>query len=180
MAGFTGYRTQVKQIPDGNRGIFVSVDHLLSFIRQGRKDPRIRTFTARLVQGCRNKDYFCEARVVYEWIKGNIRFVRDPHNTELLQEAFITLTEGYGDCDDHVILLNSMLQTIGVPTRIVLVASRSAAPNIYNHIFTEALLPVKGKDTWVAMDTTPITQDGKMANFGYQPKGFTETRREVV
>ena len=182
MPAYDGFKSVVKQIPHGNNGIFVSVDHLMNFIRTGRRNPDVVAFARRLVQHCPNKDYVCEARAIFDWIQANIRFTRDPNNVELLQGPEVTLRSDVrcGDCDDHVILLQSLLQAIGIPTRVVLVASQNAAPNMYNHIFTEALLPVNGQDTWVAMDTTPMKSNGQLASFGYLPKGYTETRREVT
>ena len=181
MPSYDGFKSQVREIPYGNNGIFVSVSHLKNFIRKGRRDPNIIRFTRRLVRNCPNKDYMCEARTVFNWVQNNIRFVRDPHNVEAIQGPEVTLRRDVlsGDCDDHVVLLQSMLQSIGIPTRIVLVASQKAAPNQYNHIFSEALVPVNGVNKWVSMDTTPITSSGDMASFGYMPRGFIE-KREVV
>lgn len=180
MPFLSGYKTELKQIPYGNQGIFLSVSDLIDLIRKGRKNPQVRLTAARIIQHCPNKDYMCEAKSISRWIQNNIRFTRDIYHVELLQGAEVTLQEGYGDCDCHVILLNSMLQSIGIPTRVVLVASRKALPKHFNHIFTEALLPTPQGERWIAMDTTPLTRTGKMAKFGYLPRGYTEKRIEVA
>lgn len=173
-------KTQVKQIPYGNAGIRISVSHIISIIQQYRKNTDIRTFALRLIHECPPKDYLCEARTIFGWMQQNIRFTRDVHHVETLMTPDITLYERAGDCDDQVILLNSLLQSIGIPTRLVLVASRRDAPKEFNHILTEAYLPVNGKSKWVAMETTPITASGQFAPFGYLPKGITYERREIA
>ena len=166
-------------IPYGNAGIRISVSRLLNFIRQGRKNQQIVLFAKQLVQDCPNKDYICEAKTIFSWVQQNIRFTRDVRDVELLQTPDVTLRLRNGDCDDHVILLCTLLEAVGHRTRVVLVASMRDAPGQYNHIFAEVLLPVGKEYRWVPMDTTPVSNDGRLAPFGWLPPGNKYERYEV-
>jgi transglutaminase-like putative cysteine protease len=156
-----------KTIPMGNSGIYVSAGELVKIVKQFRKDPNIRFFAEDIVKDCPNKDYLCEAKKIFNWIKNNIAFRRDIYRVELLRSPLVTLSRKNGDCDDHTILLNSMLQSLGHPTRIVLVATRKLMPQNFNHVFTEALI----NDKYVPLDTT-VSQ----SYFGWLPSGYRYKR----
>jgi transglutaminase-like putative cysteine protease len=156
-----------KTIPMGNSGIYVSASELVGIIKQFRKNPEIRFRAEDIVRSCQNKDYNCEANKIFSWIKTNIAFRRDPYRVEMLRSPLITLERKNGDCDDHTILLNSMLQSLGHPSRIVLVATRKLLPQNFNHVFTEVLIG----DKWIPLDTT-VSQ----SYFGWLPSGFRYKR----
>jgi hypothetical protein len=64
-----------------------------------------------------------------------------------------------GDCTEHAVLLAALLRTQGIPSRVVsglLYADRFAgAQHIFAyHMWTQALLRVNGKPTWVDLDAT--------------------------
>lgn len=93
----------------------------------------------------RNYDNIAEA--VYNWIVKNIRYVRDQNGIERLQTPDATLQLGTGDCDDMVILAGSLLESIGVPTRIQIIGERRGK---YSHIY----LDYDSKGEWKSFDTT--------------------------
>jgi transglutaminase-like putative cysteine protease len=167
------YRTvevQMKEIPYGNPGIMVSASELVKIIKQFRKDPQIRFTAENIVKDCPNKDYTCEGKKIFEWVKKNVRFTRDPYRVEMLRSPLLTLEHKQGDCDDHTILTSSLLQSIGHPTRIVLVATRKLMPKNFNHVFSE--VEINGK--WIPLDTTV-----KESYFGWLPTGYTYKKFEV-
>ena len=166
--------TQVKEIPYGNEGILVSVSELVKIIKDYRKSPEIRLLAEDIVQSCPSKDFVCEATKIFDYVKKNIRFARDPYRVEMLRSPLITLDRKNGDCDDHTILVNSLLQSIGHPTRVVLVASRPYAPKNFNHIFTEVKLSTREGDKWIPIDTTV-----SKSYFGWLPTGFNYKRIAV-
>jgi len=50
---------------------------------------------------------------IYDWISENIAYVSDPNSMESVYHPSETLKSGAGDCDDHAVLLASMLESIG-------------------------------------------------------------------
>lgn len=161
----------LKEIPPGNRGILVSARHLVDIVKQFRRSPEIRFLAEDIVQSCPNKDYSCEVSKIYNWVKDNIRFTRDPNRVEMLRSPLITLNRRNGDCDDHTILISSLLQSIGYPTRAVIVATQPQYKDAFNHIFTEVGVQNKGQFEWIPLDTTV-----SFADVGWLPPGFLYKR----
>ena len=73
----------------------------------------------------RDNDQLGQANRLIDFVRKNLTYVRDPIGAEyivspvrLLQNFLAT---GYmaGDCDDHVLLLNSLLGAAGIPTKAV-------------------------------------------------------------
>jgi hypothetical protein len=185
-------QTKTIEIPYGNKGIMVSAGHLANMIRTWRKnqDP-IRFLAEDIIKKarCKPKDYRCEAESIFYWVTENIKFLRDTHGVERLESPIVALDTGFGDCDCLTILLSSLLQSIGHPTRIVLIATRSTRPKAFNHVFTEVRVPQNGKkdgipipgtrEKWIALDPTPLNKEGRFFRPGNRPPGYTYKAIEV-
>jgi len=137
-----------------------TVAKIKDVINQSAKNLRVRNMAANIVVGCPDKDYFCEADAIYDWIKANTRYLRDIHGTELLFSPLVALDliesgqPFQGDCDDLTILTLSLLKSIGFP-----VAVRIAAYNgsqVYQHIY--GLINIKGN--WVRIE--PIKKEASL------------------
>jgi len=63
------------------------------------------------------------------------------------------LSRGTGDCDDKAVLLASMLESIGHPTRFVALAFKAGK---YSHVLVESKIGNK----WVALETTEPVRIG--------------------
>jgi hypothetical protein len=64
------------------------------------------------------------AQAVYDWVAGNIRYVAvfmDPNDGWVPHEAAEVLRRGYGDCKDHVALMQAMLAALGIQAEPALV-----------------------------------------------------------
>lgn len=94
-----------------------------------------------------SKDFRAELEAIYFWVREHIRFVRDVRGIETLQTPAATLRLGAGDCDDHVILLQALLEAVGFVTRSHAVGF---APDHYSHVLAE----VKFGKRWVPLETT--------------------------
>lgn len=55
---------------------------------------------------------------LYEYVRMNIKFVDDPES-EYVASPCETILSGGGDCEDHAILLASLLEAVGVDSRII-------------------------------------------------------------
>lgn len=106
--------------------------------------PKIRQAVAGLVrEGMSDEE---KLRVLYDWVRKNIRYIAlwvgvgnmEPH------VADDVLDRRYGDCKDHVVLLEAMLQAVGIDSEPVLIASDTstyAMPGLatsfaINHVIT--------------------------------------------
>lgn len=91
----------------------------------------------------------CHAKALFAFVQNNVMYIGDPPD-EFLKTPEQTLSVLGGDCDDHAILLASLLQSVGISTRFVFVPK---------HVYVSAYLPdalkrYKSDDGWVDMDAT--------------------------
>lgn len=108
-----------------------------------RVSPRIEALADTLTKGLIDKR--AEAEMLYEWVAENIRYVAVyigagsvvPHDAEEILET------RYGDCKDHVTLLQALLAAKHIESVGVLVAAnrrwvmpRVPDPHVFNHIIT--------------------------------------------
>lgn len=115
-------------------------------MRNGRQNPLVRQTALQLVSGLKQKDYLGEASKIHAFVRDKIRYVRDPNRVETLHTAERLLTQKQGDCDDKTILVCSLLETIGHPTRIVAIGFNKG----FCHVYPE--VQIRGK--WYTVETT--------------------------
>ena len=117
---------QVHQLPldFSSPDAYQIIAYLNSLAEQYAQMPEIREFTVALVNSKVNNDLYGQLTTVTNFVKDRLIFVRDPVYSEYVISPDRLLSmiaaEGraYGDCDDHVLLLNSMLGSLGFVTRV--------------------------------------------------------------
>ncbi len=100
--------------------------------------------------GCPSGSKTCQAKAMFGFVKQNIDYVSDPLEFEYVKTAKESLVLKSGDCDDASVLLSTLLQAIGIKTRLVFVPG---------HVYVQAEIPdarAKYKETenWISMDAT--------------------------
>lgn len=75
-----------------------------------------------------------------DFVRQKVTYVRDPDDSEYITTA-TRMLQGYretgvifGDCDDHVVLLNSLLMSLGVPAKPVGV--KFGGSTEFNHVIS--------------------------------------------
>lgn len=107
--------------------------------------PLVREFTVNLLRGLPNNDLRGQVNRVTQFVKDNVTYIRDPEGSEYLvsPERMLQGLIDYGfiggDCDDHVVLLNAMLGTIGIQTKPVGV--KFGGSTEFNHVISGVYLP---------------------------------------
>lgn len=119
----------------------------------GKKNPEVRIKAAELVAHLTQKDYAAEVQAIFNYVQNYIRYTRDIRGVETIQPAEYVLSRGTGDCDDKAVLLASMLESIGHPTRFVALGFRG---NKFSHVLVESKIGNK----WVALETTEPVRMG--------------------
>jgi hypothetical protein len=137
-------------LPGGDRGVAKTMQLIKTLVDQAIKDPYINRTAIEILQQSNAPQYdqAAAARVIYDWVHRNIRYVQDPVGKETVRPANVILEVRAGDCDDiNGVLIPSLLGTIGIATRGVTVA---AAPDSddFSHIYAEGLL----NGQWTALD----------------------------
>lgn len=114
--------------------------------------PFVRQATISVLGELANNDIVSQVQAVVAWVKERLIYVRDPEGAELVHSPNRLLDTiqrrryAYGDCDDHALLMNSMLGSIGIPTRFVGVKTKGSKK--YNHVISS--VNVKGE--WIDID----------------------------
>lgn len=122
------------------------------------KSPVVREATVKLLGGLGNNDLVGQIQRVTAYVRSNMLYVRDPANSEYVVSPVRLLEQisqqGYaaGDCDDHVMLLNSMLGSIGFQTHFVGVMFNTTER--FNHVISAVQL----NNRWQQID--PCAKSG--------------------
>ncbi|WP_348928721.1 DUF3857 and transglutaminase domain-containing protein [Aquabacter sp. CN5-332] len=83
--------------------------------------PEIVTLARSIVGEAQGKE---AARAVYDWVAEHIRYVAvflDPSDGFVPHDAATVLRNGYGDCKDHVVLMQALLGAVGIRAEPALV-----------------------------------------------------------
>jgi hypothetical protein len=79
-----------------------------------------------------------EVEELFYYVRDTIKYVKDPRLTELdfdyIQSPLETLERKAGDCDDHTVLLASLLESIGYSTSICFVDTDEEEPFEADHM----------------------------------------------
>ncbi len=84
------------------------------------RDPKIATLAVNILKqaGAQPRQYKKQAAALLNFVQNKIYYVNEPG--ERLQDPLYTLKVGYGDCDDLVIMLASLLESIRIPWKLVI------------------------------------------------------------
>ena len=136
---------------------------ILQFLEAARasymQSPLVREKTVSLLYGLGNNDLTGQATRVTEFVRSRVVYVRDPQGGEYVISPIRMLElidergTAAGDCDDHVMLLNTMLGSIGFEAKFAGVKIQGSST--YNHVISL----VKFGPVWVQID--PCVKSGR-------------------
>lgn len=124
------------------------------FLRMGvlnyRHDPRVRraAMDAVFANSAPEKNKLAQAVAIATWVKQNCYYVHEPD--EVFQTPTNTLREKSGDCDDFTWLQCSMMESIGIPSRMNLVR----IGGLWKHIYPSMNAVKDGRAQNVPLDAT--------------------------
>lgn len=129
------------------------MDFLIEEVWKGIQDVKIQQLASRILEeyDVPSRDYEAESRAVFEWVRSNIRYTRDPEGLELFRKPIRTVQLGIADCDDMSILICALLGTIGHTLMLRVIGVTSDEPE---HIYPLDLLPPGNPDHYIALDAT--------------------------
>jgi transglutaminase-like putative cysteine protease len=150
-------------IPDGVEGVKATLRAMSEFVKQGKKTPAIREKALALTQDLPQKDRLGEIKALFLFVRDNIRYVRDINDVETLYSAENVLNNEAGDCDDKCILLASLLESIGHPTRFCAVGFQAGS---FSHVFVDTNIGTHRPTKWLSLDAT------EPQPMGWRPPGI--------
>jgi len=145
-------------IPSGSQGVNATLRLMRQLTRQGKKHFPIRELALSLVGNLNQKDWLGEITALHRYVRDNIRYVKDINGIETVALPQITIEMGQGDCDDKSVVLATMLESIGHPTRFAAIGFK---PGQYAHVLVETKIGEK----WIPLETT------EPVSVGWYPKG---------
>lgn len=98
------------------------------------------------------KDWEKELVALFNWIRANVRYTRDPSNTDLFSAPEQTLLMKAGDCDDYTSVLGALLMSSGQLVRARVIQTTDAPS--FNHIYLLTNPAGDGKGKWVPLDAS--------------------------
>ena len=150
------------------------VSHIQRLICKGGLDPvvheKAKTILSRKCGSdwcTKEKDWTAEQKALFNLVRANVRYVKDPLNADAFSAAGRVLATGAGDCDDLSIVLGSLLQAVGHEVRLVVVQTKDKPS--WSHIFIQAKSDSTGK--WLTLDASV----SKPA--GWEPPGTSAVLR---
>lgn len=135
-------------IADGRDGIVITLKTMRQLVREAVRSPdqgvrnKARSITASLPP----RQWRMEVEALTNFVKYEIRYLRDPVDIELVQTPDITLEYGQGDCDDKATLLAALLESTGHPARFIAVGMDGGP---LSHVLVQTIIG----DDWVSLET---------------------------
>lgn len=121
------------------------LDTMFHLQKQFGQSAFVREFTASILPvSVGNNQSDRAAGAVADFVREHLRYMRDPNGVEYLISPLILINaikagqKPFGDCDDHVLLMCSMLESIGIEARPVAVQLFST--DRYDHVIGQAFL----------------------------------------
>lgn len=154
-------------IPSGTSGAIATLKVMRTFVRDAVRDPHqvIRDKAASLVADLPPRQWMAQIRRLHEFVRDEIRYLRDPVGVELVQTPVALLSSRQGDCDDKSTLLAALLESIGHPAQFVAVGFGGEG-------FSHVLVETRMHGGWLPLETILPKPAG------WYPEGVT--RRYVM
>jgi transglutaminase-like putative cysteine protease len=150
--------SSLQALPEGRAGVEETLKQMRLLVRSGKRALPVRMTALTVVQTQGQKDWAGEVRALYAFVRDQVRYVRDIRGVETLHTAEKLLEIRQGDCDDKSILLASLLEAIGHPTRFVAI---SLIPGKFSHVYVET----KIRNSWIPLDATEPVEPGWAPKF---------------
>ena len=151
----------VSWIPPGDAGTRAILSQMVTMIRQGGLDPRVRSRALMICSGIAGRDSAAQIRAIRGWLSQRFVFTRDPDGAEGLFAPWVLLQDiattgaAHGDCDDAAMLGASLGRSLGLRAQLVTVAFQKDAPMA--HVYAELSAPAMGSP-WTDLDVTAPAQ----------------------
>lgn len=152
------FTATLRSVPGGDAGSLETVAVMRALVNAAKVDPYILNFAVSVVFQEPQQDEAAEVGAIFNYVRGFVRYVRDVVGIESVSTPHMSIMRRVGDCDDKAVLLASLLEAIGYPTRFVLAAYRGHA---FEHVYTQVYF----RDGWVSLDPTI------MQPWGYEAPG---------
>ena len=133
------------------------------------RDPRIANLAANIIKGsgAKPREYKKQAAALLKWVQDpkNIYYLNEPG--ERLQDPIFTIKQGWGDCDDQVIVLCCLFESVRLPWKLVIAGVNPRGKKVrwiqgepfpqnctWSHIYCMVGIPTFVPSEWYFCETT--------------------------
>lgn len=149
----TDWNIQRMPIDEAFPDAFSIVRHLQSLSVEFGRMPDVRMYASLILPvALGDNNVRGQIDCMTRFVKRHVKYVADPEGTEFVISPLIMLAEIWergetiGDCDDHVLLLNALLRSLGIQTKVVGVKLHT--PDRFDHVISSAF----DGDRWQDID----------------------------
>lgn len=155
---------------NGEPGTAQTIALMRQLIDDALADAQFVRHAIDIVRSVQAFDDLGELEALYNWVKRNIRFVKDPVTKEKLYPPQELLKIRAGDCDDIAMLLGALAMAVGYQARLITVSAEPANPQEFSHVYVEAEAP-PGSGQWIPLDAARFS-----SVFGVEPPSYFRKR----
>ena len=133
------------------------------------RDPRLASLAVDIIKKAKvePRDYKGQAAALLKWVQDpkNIYYVNEPG--ERLQDPIFTIKQGWGDCDDQILVLSALYTSVRLPWKLVIAGTDRKGKKIryiegdhyprggkWSHIYMMVGTPPFHPSTWFFCETT--------------------------
>lgn len=167
-------------IGTGDAAIYATVAKMKDTINISSRNQYVREWAKKIVSRVEVNDKRAEAQAIYEFVRDNVRYTKDPLGYEYLQTPPTLLEDirlyqnnqgdrPIGDCDDMTTLSLTLLKSIGFPVAIKIVSFSDSKK--FGHVYGLAKVGYE----WICIDCVRPDQD-----MGWESKGHTRAMETIV
>lgn len=136
-------------LPPGIAGTRTTLNLMSQLVRRYKKTMPMRQLAFAIIDHVRgHKNFADQVRAIHAYVQDNIQFVKDVNGVETLATPIKTLEFRKGDCDDQAVLVATLLESIGHPTRFVAIKVKPFGPFV--HVFAETKIGTR----WIPVETS--------------------------
>lgn len=158
-------KSQLRAIPNGAAGTKATLYLMSSMVRRYKKSAPLRQLALQIIRDVPGrKNFRGQIERIQNYVRNNIQYVKDINGVETVQTPDMTVRYRAGDCDDHSVLVATLLESIGHPTRFIAMKTNAFGPFV--HVYTETKngarwWPIETTENWI-VGIEPPQVAGKM------------------
>ena len=107
---------------EGGYEVFNKLNELVN-----SRNPEVREKALEIASQYSGEYNVYQLCALFDWVRDEIGYVSDPGGIDYWSPPDETLVSKAGDCEDHAILLASMIEAIGGATRVILIENHAFA-----------------------------------------------------
>jgi hypothetical protein len=147
----------VSAVVGENIGIDDRLGMMIGQVMDSRSKQFVYKIVGKILRNIPERDWDGEVAAIFNWVRNNIRYTRDPLGVELFRTPRAAYSDGIGDCDDMSIILVALLRAVGYICRFRVIGFEKGS---YSHVYVVVGIPPEQPERWLALDPSQPNNPG--------------------